>query len=267
MRAILLVLWAVTLAAADPVIGVETVRMPIAGRMVRCFAVYADQVLATSVTVTIAYGGSASSTTDFTATTSVVLPAEMPTNRAIFVAVRTTNLTAAGKTVTISLQTGTGYTVDSVNGVATATIAPPLEASEVYPLGEPNVVEVAGDSSWTYELNVHRPAQLVFVGRPLPVHVFNVQVEAAPGASDYSSKITAVEQAITESDKVPFLITMTTHAGDVGKQFRFRLKIRVDVDGDQNYVPYQTPGPTGIPSEDIFTEQDIVVQVTIAGPG
>lgn len=266
MRTFLLLICAVMAAAADPTIAVDAVRMPIAGRRVICFAIYADQELATALTITVAYGGTASSPADFTASTSITLPEGMPTTQAIYIGVDTTNPNADGKNLILSIQEGTGYEVHADFGTASTTIACALSANEVYAMGEPSVVEVAAGSVWSYTLNVHHPSQLQ--DSPMvPVPIFAVFAEAAPGSGDYSAIISATEQTAIASDAVPFLITVTTSAGDAGKQFRFRLKIQVDVDGDQHYVPYQTPTSTGASSEDIYTEQDIVLMVTVTGPG
>lgn len=261
---ILLLVCAACAIAADPVISVETVRVPIQGRNVRCFAVTTNQTLTTALTINLTYGGTAAAA-DYTAPAAITLSSGMTSSLAVFLPIKVTGTATADRTISVAVQTGSGYSVSPSAGVATATVADPMANTAVYALGEPAAVSVGAGSTWTYALTVRRPSQLQDNAN-VPTPIFSVIAVDAPDATTVPFTIVITPQSGTSST-APFTVTATPGASTAGKQYRFSLQIRADVDGDQSYIPYQEATSNGTPSEDIFTRQDIVLAVTAAGAG
>jgi hypothetical protein len=263
---LLLLGFAAAVAAADPLptVAISGVRDAVEGHRIRCFAVFADSVPDAAITVTLAYGGTATTTSDFTAPLTVTLPSGMPTDKAIFVPVdAVVDADSTDETIICTIQDSAAYEISSTEGSATVALLPAFADNQVCAAGEPDTVVVAANDLWVYDLHISHPRQLPEIIPELPVQPFIVEVAAIAGGTLPDFPITIERQEV--DGVASFVVTAEPATEDGGKQFRFRLRIKADVDGDQEFVTPGGPTTTGGTSEDIYTEQDIVLVVTLAG--
>lgn len=252
--------------AADPLptVAISGVRDAVEGHRIRCFAVFADSVPDADIAVTLAYGGTATSASDFTALLTVTLPSGMPTDKAIFVPVdAVVDADSTDETIICTIQDSAEYEISSTEGSATVALLPAFADNQVCAAGEPDTVVVAANELWVYDLHIRHPRQLPDVVPELPVQPFVVEVAAIAGGTLPEFPITVERQEV--DGVASFVVTAEPATEDGGKQFRFRLRIKADVDGDQEFITPDGPTTSGGTSEDIFTEQDIVLVVTLAG--
>lgn len=267
MRIFWIMLLAAALCAADPVIQITAIRNPIPGHRVQCFQIQVDQSPSTNLAVGITFSGTAAATT-YTAPTTVGLSAGMPPGMVSAVIIDMHDTAVSGTTLVATLQSGSGYLINSTFGAATTTVTVPLADSDIYAMGEPDEVTVPSGSSWTYQLVVHKPAPLDgtekwYVGEFQGS--YDVVFENAPGAEAPPAGTITNDTPDTGAPDMTF--TVEVPAMGPPQQYRFRLGIQVDVDGDLAFIhPGEATGD-GNASQDIFTYQDIVLVVTPAGGG
>lgn len=255
-RAILLIgLLALSIVhAADPAVTVSVSRDPIASRTVWVFALQADTVLTSDITVNLAYSGTAETGTDYeTGQVTVVLPNGLDTDEAIFVPVTSLDTARAGKTVICSVRSGTGYTG---SGSATATMRAAVGESSFLVQGEPAQIAPTVGDAWSYSLHLSRPSHM-------PAREFSVTAAAAPGFTGAVGTFVCGMPTASSND-APIVVPITWTAVGADTQVRVRFTITVDVDG---MSALDLSGSENIYNDDLTIEQDLVLYVRSGGSG